>query len=498
VKPLAPNTPVIVGVGFAQEREPDPTRCSEAYVLMVNAIRAAAEDAGSPALLPQIESITVTQGLWHYKNAGRLIAGAIGCTGAKSIVSDLGVLQLTVLSDLCESIAAGKQQLGVVTGGEAKFRELRSTITQQPVSETYQGDGTPLPDLRLTSLDPFCSDLESRRGFSSATDMFAVVESALRHAEGLGIEEHRDRVARLYSSFSEVAAGNPHAWKQEPLAPEAIRDPSAKNAMQAFPYTKLHCSQWNVNQGVAILVCSAGKAREMGLDESRWIYPLATAVSKHVVVPAQQRTLHSHAGTVISGERALALAGVSRDEIQAAELYSCFPAAIRSFAKDLQLEGRVPLTVTGAMPFAGGPFNHASLAGVARMVEVLRDTGKGSQRRVGLVSNLSGIFGKQGCALFSNLPAANGYRYEDVTEAAAAADPPVPLDADYVGPATIVGYTVVFVGGQASHSLAVCDTTAGKRTVVRSEDKELLASMMREEFCGRRILVRSDGSFSPA
>jgi acetyl-CoA C-acetyltransferase len=465
---------------------------------MANAVRAAAEDAGSQALLARIESISVTQGLWSYRNPGKLIAEAIGCPRAKTIVSDLGVLQLTLLSNLCRSIAAGETDLGVVVGGEAKYRELRSTITGQPVSETEQDESTPLPEVRLGSSDPICSDLETKRGFGSAADYFAVIDSALRHHEGKSVEEHRDELAHLYSGFSEIAARNPHAWRAEPLSADRIRNETPKNAMQAFPYTKLHCSQWNVNQAVAILVCSATKAERLGLDRSRWIFPLAAAESKHVVVLAQQRRLFSHPGTVRTGERALAMAGVTRSEISTAELYSCFPAAVRSFAHDLKLDARCPLTVTGAMPFAGGPFNHASLAGVARMVEVLRGevAAAASGRRVGLVTNLSGIFGKQGCVILSNVPNASGYRYEDVTAAVAAEDSPIPLDDGYAGPATIVGYTVIYARGAISHGLAVCDTPAGKRTVARSENKDLLETMTREEFCGRTVQIAANGDFS--
>jgi len=209
---------------------------------------------------------------------------------------------------------------------------------------------------------------------------------------------------------------------------------------------------------------------------------------------AQQQRLHTHPGTVLSGERALTLAGISPGNVDAAELYSCFPAAIQSFALDLKLAETCPWTVTGAMPFAGGPYNSFSLEGVARMVEVLR--GGGSARRIGLVSNLSGIFGKQACALFSNLPNADGYRYEDVTAEVAACDLPLPLDGDYVGPATIVGYTVVFAGGVPSHAIAICDTPAGRRTVVRSEDHALLESMTKEEFCGRVVQV-TGAAFGP-
>ena len=84
VTPLAPNTPVIVGVGFRQEKSDDPTRCPEAYQLMVDAARSAAGDAGPGALLGQIESISVTQGLWLYPNPGQLIGEALGCPKARS------------------------------------------------------------------------------------------------------------------------------------------------------------------------------------------------------------------------------------------------------------------------------------------------------------------------------------------------------------------------------------------------------------------------------
>jgi acetyl-CoA C-acetyltransferase len=284
------------------------------------------------------------------------------------------------------------------------------------------------------------------------------------------------------------------------MSAEEIRNATAKNSMLAFPYTKRHCTQWNVNQAVAIIICSAAKAEQLDLDPRGWIYPLSAAESKHVVVLAQQQQLHSHPGTVLCGKQALALAGVATADLTAAELYSCFPAAIQSFALDLELDGVCPLTVTGAMPFAGGPFNHFSLDGVARMVEVLRAGGPGdaANRRVGLVANLSGIFGKQACALFSNVPNDGGYRYDDVTATVAMQDRPLPLDGEYAGPATIVGYTVMYNRDVPSHAIAICDTPGGARTVVRTEEPALLESMTRDEFVGRVVRVSSGGRFTNA
>jgi acetyl-CoA C-acetyltransferase len=490
------KSPVIVGVGFHQERVDDPLASSEPYQLMVEAVRRAAEDAGAERLLADVESISVPQGMWQYKNPGKLVADALGFAGAKSVIADLGVLQLTLLSELCRAVSAGEISMGVVVGGEAQFRELRAMITRQPVSDTQEPEDTPPPNVHHTSPDPFVSDLESRRGLHIPVEHFAIIESALRHAQGLGVEEHRDRLGRLYGTFSAIAAANPHAWRREPMTPAEIRDPGARNAMLAFPYTKRHCSNWNVNQAVAILVCSVAKAEALGLPRDRWIHPLAAVESKHVVVLAQQRRLHSHPGTVTCGERVLALGEVTAADVTAADLYSCFPSAIQSFAYDLRLAPTCPLTVTGAMAFAGGPFNSYSLEGVARMVEVLRsDDADTARRRIGLVANLSGIFGKQGCVLLSNEPSATGWGYEDVTAVVARQDVPVPLTEDYAGPATIVGYTVVFVRNEPSHAIAVCDTPRGERTVVRSEDRGLLELMTREEFCGRRIRVGADGSF---
>ena len=489
---LSPNTPVIVGIGFHQEKLEDPAASRDPVGLMIESVRAAAADAGSDALLAAIQSVTVPQGMWEYRNPGKMIADALGCPNAKSILAGLGVLQLQLLSDLCNAIAAGERDVGVVTAGEAKYRRLRSTITGIPVADAAP-EGLPPPDVHQTSTDMWCSDLESKRGLTSPVEFFAIIESALRHARGITIERHRDDLAALYSAFSKVAAENPHAWFRDPREVDEIRDATPKNPMLAFPYTKRHASQWNVNQAVAILVCSVGKARALGLDESRWVYPLAAVHSKHVVAPAQMKDLASRLGTVVVGERALALAGVTRKDLVAAELYSCFPAAIQSFAKDLAIPAECPWTVTGSMAFFGGPFNNASVEGAAALAEHLRN---GRGRRVGLVSNLSGIFSKMACAIMSNEPGPNGYRFEDVTAEVAAANPPLPIAEDYVGPATIAGYTVVFQGGSASHAIAYCDVPGGARTVVRSSTPALLDALMREECVGKTVQVAADGDFA--
>jgi hypothetical protein len=149
------------------------------------------------------------------------------------------------------------------------------------------------------------------------------------------------------------------------------------------------------------------------------------------------------------------------------------------------------------MAFAGGPYNHGALDGVARMVEVLRESAQeNAAARYGITSNLSGIFGKQAIALFSNQPNSKGYCFEDITEAVASVDKPLPVTGEYTGDARIAGYTVVFNKEEPSHAFAYCDTPAGARTVVKSADKALLTLMTQEEFVGRTVTILADRTFA--
>jgi acetyl-CoA C-acetyltransferase len=190
------------------------------------------------------------------------------------------------------------------------------------------------------------------------------------------------------------------------------------------------------------------------------------------------------------------MAGIGPADLHAAELYSCFPSALQSFALDLGIGQTIPWTVTGSMAFAGGPFNHAALDGVARMVEVLRE-GAGSPRR-GLVSNLSGIFGKQAVMILGDTAGAREFGFADVTDEVAALARPLEVRAGYAGPAVIAGYTVSFRGGEPVKAYAYCDLPDGARAVAGSTEVELLRRMTEAEYVGRAVEIRADGSFGEA
>ncbi|MFB2351399.1 hypothetical protein, partial [Priestia megaterium] len=67
-------------------------------------------------------------------------------------------------------------------------------------------------------------------------------------------------------------------------------------------------------------------------------------------------------------------AGVSLAEIGHFDLYSCFPVAVEIGAEELglALDDHRGLTVTGGLPYAGGPGNNYAMHSIAVMMRRLR------------------------------------------------------------------------------------------------------------------------------
>src|SRR5207248_8140674 len=105
---------------------------------------------------------------------------------------------------------------------------------------------------------------------------YPLCENAIRAGAGRDTERHRDWLGRLWSRFAEVARTNPHAWLTEP---QSIVDTSAANRPVAFPYPKLMTANLNVDQAAAVLVCSAGEARQAGIPYDRWVFVHGTAAA---------------------------------------------------------------------------------------------------------------------------------------------------------------------------------------------------------------------------
>jgi len=499
MKIIAPRTPVLVGIGVVQQKERDPARGTgatardtgatasgkDALGLMIDAVRAAGADSGAPELLTEAARIAVPQSLWSYSDPARAIANAIGAGDSVSVLAELGVLQQSLLGDACARIASGEIDCAIVVGGEARYRALQAQLAgidapEAPAEGEPDERWKPAVELRLEA------EVKSGLGYMPV-GYYAIVESAFRAAHRWSVDEHRDRLAAMYERFSEIAHSNPHAWKREKVDAATIRGDCPSNRMLAFPYTKLHNSSWNVDQAGALLLCSAERATAAGIATDRWTFPRASTESNHMLALSERAELHRLPGARIAGRRALELAGLTTEDLDLVELYSCFPIAVELYAEELGLPDGRDWTVTGGMPFAGGPLNNYVLQATCRMAELLR----AGQGRHGLVTSVSGYLTKQGFGVWSREPSPQGFTHEDVAAAVAAASPPKLVHNTRDGEATICGFTVMHESDGVA-GVVLLDWSDGSRSLATTHDEALVLRMEREEMCGLRATV-ADG-----
>jgi acetyl-CoA C-acetyltransferase len=484
------QTPVLVGVGMVEQRFEDPTHAAEPRDLMLSAVEAAGRDAGADTLLGRVGLVALPHGQWHYRDPGRFLADAAGAANATTMHALVGVLQQTLIGEACRQIAVGDIDAALVVGAEARYRVLRGRILGVDTPETPDG-GEPDQVLKPTADLVLRSEIDGGLG-PMPVGYYAVIESALGAALGRRADEHRDAIAALYARFSEIAAANPHAWKREPLAPAFIRDPSPKNPMLAFPYTKLHNSSWNVDQATALLLTSTALAADAGVERDRWLFPLASAESNHALPLSVRPVLADCPGVRVAGRRALEHAGLTPSDVDVLDLYTCFPAAVQIHARELGIGPDRDWTATGAMPFAGGPFNSYVLQATGRVAEVIRERRGGG---TGLVSSVSGLLTKHGVGLWSTDEPAQSFAAIDVTDEVAAMEQPVPVvdGPDARGKATIVGHTVMHAES-AAHAVALVDLNDGTRAIVRSDDAAVVETFETAN-CVSRSAVVADGQF---
>ena len=483
--------PVLVGAGQLLQRLEDPLEAAEPLEMMVAALEQAGKDAAAPKLLQRADSIYVVRGMWGYGDPGREIARRLGSKPDETVSTPYGgnFSQACVI-DAAREIRAGRREIVLVTGAENGRSQGLARRQGVELRET-EVPGT--PDRLVAENKAIFHEAELARGMNSASDIFAIIESAIRFAKGETLEAHAKRIAELWAGFNVVARENPHAWIRKPYSAQEIGQASPDNPMISFPYTRLMNANSRVDMAAAVIICSLGVARQAGVPEEKLVYLQAATEANDSNFLSTRPDFHLSPAIRIAGARVLELAHKTIAEIDHLDLYSCFPSSVQLAATELGVpEGR-PLTVTGGLTFGGGPLNSYTLHAVARMVEVLREE-RGS---TGLVHGNGGWLAKHAFGIYSTEPPKDGFRYENLQERLDA----IPLRkalVDWEGPVTIEAYTVAHRKGEPRIGYAACLTDDGARTWATIQDADLLQAMMRQEFCGRRGRVDGHGQLSLA
>ena len=481
---LDPRTPVLVGAGQVNQREESPG--TEPVDLMA----AAAREAADPRVLAAIDSIRVVNLLsWRYRDPGLLVGARIGASGAASQYSGIGGnTPQSLVNQACVDIQQGRADVVLLAGGETWRTRMRLRAKGIRPEWTRQDESVPVPPGAGTDV-PMAGPGEDLIGLDRPSFVYPIFEQALRIAAGESIEDHQRRVGDLWAGFSAVAAGNPHAWVREQMSAEQIAQPSADNRMISWPYPKLMNSNNMVDQAAVVVLCSAEKAEHLQIPRDTWVFPHAGTESHDTYLIGERRDLHRSPAIRIAGRRVLELAGVDVDDLDFVDLYSCFPSAVQVAAHELGLSTDRPLTVTGGLTFAGGPWNNYVMHSIATMAEVLRRN-PGSR---GLITANGGYLTKHSFGVYSTTPPAQPFRREDV-QAEVDREPTRATLVGWEGTGAVESWTVPFDReGKPEKAFVAVRTPGGERVLAVVSDADTASAAVTQDIAGAAVRVHADG-----
>ena len=479
---------VVIGVSAIQQKG-DFENLDEALLLMDQAVKEALSDSGNKSVKDYINEIRIPKGFWRYRDPGKWIAKNNDFQGIPTTyVTKIGVLQQNLINEACLKIENGEINASIILGGEARYKQLRSVIEKKEYFETKLDEN---PDFYIKAKEDLYGDGELEELGAMAVGYYATMETAIRKNDDEKIEEHQNNIASMYEEFSKVASNNEDAWLDHPYSKKEILETSKKNKMLAYPYNKLHCTSWNVNQSAALIICSEELANKLEIDNKKRVYPISSSENNHMIAIQQRPKLYESIGMIYAAKSVNKMMEKLDIRLDAYDLYSCFPAAVKMFSKSLELGSEIPKTITGSMPYAGGPLNSFVIHSTVKMIQKIRAL----EVRHGLVTGVSGMMTKQSFCVWGK-EYQEQFIFDDVTERAKLDENPVELSNIAEGEGEIIGYTIIEGSENAPKAVLYLDDEMKHRKVVSSFDKNFINLLMEEEWVGKKIKFK-DGQATP-
>ncbi len=509
----AARTPVIVGAAQITDTTTPPDRARSPLGLLVDVARAAANDAGAAdALLQAIDSLIVVRlfsdSSPRFKSPfGRMVnppwsvANRIGASPRELIYTPGGGnMPQVMLNRACERIARGESTIALLAGAEALRTELAAK--RAGLALDWNEDAPSAPE-ELGGHRMGYSDHEAAHGIRAALNVYPLFEQAIRGARGRSPAQHQAALGRLFARFAAVAQRNPLATRRQGYGPEEIATPTAANPMIGFPYTKLMNASAYVDQAAALLVCSAAKADELGIPAAKRVYLHGCAQGDDHWYMTERWNLHSSPAIHRVARKTFDMAGKSLADVAAFDLYSCFTSAVEIGCQEIGLAEDDPrdLTVTGGLPYFGGPGNNYVMHSIAEMVQRVR----AKPGSFGLVTANGNYVTKHAAGLYSTTPLDKPWQRETPAVLQRELDglPKAPFTETPDGPALVESYTVVHGKTGPELGIVVGRLAATNQRFVANtpNDAATLADLESRDSLGRSGTVRSEAGhnrFTPA
>jgi len=486
-----PRTPVLIGYSQVNHRdEIDPEKRS---VEPVDLMAAAARQAADTLVLEAVDSIRVVNVLSaRYRDPGLLLGERIGATDFTTRYSPIGGnVPQSLVNQTCLDIQQGRAGVVLLAGAETWRTRTGLKAKGSRLVWTVQDESVPMAEITGEDV-AMAGDAETRIHLDRPAYVYPLFEQALRIANQESIAHHLKRIGELWARFNAVAVGNPHAWIRKPVTPEEICRPGPQNRMISWPYTKLMNSNNMVDQGAVLILTSVEQATRLQVPAERWVFPHAGTDAHDTAAIAERDELHRSPAIRIAGTRALELAGLGIDDVDYVDLYSCFPSAVQVAAAELGLavdDAARPLTVTGGLTFAGGPWSNYVMHSIATMAELL----VANPGRRGLITANGGYLTKHSFGVYSTEPPAE-FRWEDM-QPAVDREPTRDGLVQWEGVGTVEAWTTPFNReGRPEKAFLAVRTPDGSRTLAVITDAAAAQASVREDIGGAKVAVAVDGS----
>ncbi|GAA0841290.1 acetyl-CoA acetyltransferase [Streptosporangium amethystogenes subsp. fukuiense] len=480
-----PRTPCLVGVAQHTVRvQPGP----EPLDLWELVAREAAADAGAPGLLNALDSIQVVYTeSWQYDDPTARLAERLGAAPRHRAYSKVsGTAPQLLLGEAASMIARGEMDAALVAGAEALA--TRRALRRAGERVAWSHPANPKPPYGWER-PPHPAELAHELFLPVHT--YAIMETARRAAAGESIEEERAARGLMMAPMTEIAAANPHAWYREVAKPSELVTPAADNRFVGWPYTRRTVAVMEVDQAAAAILVSDGLADRLGIPRDKRVYLRGWSYAEDTWEVAARPALGSSPAMAAAARAAFERAGTGLDEMSALDLYSCFAIALRAACAAVELDPLDPrgLTVTGGLPYAGGPASDYVLHSTAAMAERLR-----AAPGHGLVTGVGMHLTKHTYAVWSTEP---GGVPGDAAPVYVAE--PVPIADSYEGSATVAGYTVAHGrDGAAERGVLIADLPGGGRAHAHVRHPDLIAEAESRELVGTEVRLVPEGPVNVA
>jgi len=487
------SNPVIIGTGqFTQHK--GTSNPLDPLSLMVKTSQMAIDDTQSNQILDCIDGVfMININSWSYEDAPGELSARLGIKPVKKIyLPDGGHSPQMLVNRGAKAIDSGEHSAILITGGEAAYSIFKTFDNQPPPNWPKKETPRYMENKKFE----YNNEIEKKYGLIWAPLTYAIFETALGASSGRSQQEHRNYIGKLFERFSWKASKNHFSWTQQNYTTEEIITPQPENRYINYPYTKRMCANFFVDQSASIIITSEQVAESLNIERDKWVYVMGGADLNNIHKITQRPRLDNSPAVREASKLALEQAGLTLKEIDAFDLYSCFPSIVEIIMNEVGIKEDDPrdFTITGGLPYFGAPLSNYSLHAIINAVNLIRYN---TTLKIMIVAN-GGYNTNQSIGIYGSKPPIIPWGIRDdskIQQTILEKTLPEPIE-KVNGELIIDGYTIYYDRTGVPKRVYVIGTLEkGHRAlaIIKSESV-ILTNIGTQELVGRASMIQYDST----